>query len=110
MDMREDIYGEMPFGRIALAKLKPTSPNFRLFSAGWVEKGPPETWEVMAVTGAEFREAKSGPNRGKLCIMVKGTKRTVRVHRREMSARKPATKRTPDARKTATVKRAKAAQ
>lgn len=110
MDMQEDIFGKMPFGKIALAKLKPASPNFRLYSAGWLEKGPPETWEVMAVTGAEFREAKSGPNRGKLCIMVKGTKRTVHVHRSEMTARKPATQRTPDARKTVSGKRPKAAQ
>lgn len=110
MDMQEDIFGKMPFGRIALAKLKPASPNFRLYSAGWLETGgPPDTWEVMAVTGAEFREAKSGPNRGKLCIMVKGTKRTVHVHRSEMTAHKRTAKRTPDARKTVPGKRAKPA-
>ncbi|MBN3761103.1 hypothetical protein [Burkholderia sp. Ac-20365] len=87
MDMQRDIFAEMPFGQIALAKLQPSNPNFRLYSAGWLETGgPPETWDEMAVTGAEFREAKSGPNKGKLSVMVPNTKRTVHVHRSEMAA------------------------
>ena len=39
----------------------------------------------MKVTGAEFREAKSGPQKGKLAIMVKGTQRSAYVTREEMN-------------------------
>ncbi|WP_166742036.1 hypothetical protein [Burkholderia cepacia] len=47
MDMTNDIFADMPFGQIALEKINPASPNFRLFSAGWLETGGgPETWEV----------------------------------------------------------------
>jgi len=40
----------------------------------------------MEVTGAEFREAKSGPNKGKLSVLVPNSKRTVHVHISEMIA------------------------
>lgn len=87
MDMREDLFAAQSYGKIALQKIKPSSPNFRLYSAGWLETGGgPETWEVMKVTGAEFRQAKSGPNKGKLSVMVPNTKRTVHVHATEMRA------------------------
>lgn len=93
MDSQRDLFADTLFGKIALDKIKPASPNFRLFSAGWIETGgPPESWEVMAVTGAEFREAKSGPNKGKLSIMVPNTPRTVHIHRSEMAAQARAAK------------------
>jgi len=92
MDMANDIFAQTPFGKIALEKIKPTSPNFRLYSAGWLETGgPPETWEVMEVTGAEFRAAKSGLYKGTLCIKIKGTERTAHVTKAELQAR-PKTK------------------
>ena len=85
--MDEDIFAKQPFGKAALAKIKPTSPNFRLYSAGWLETGgSPDTWDTMEVTGAEFREAKTGPNKGKLTILVPGTVRTAYVHESEMRA------------------------
>ncbi|WP_208452550.1 hypothetical protein [Burkholderia gladioli] len=34
--------------------------------------------------GAEFREAKRGPNKGKLSIMVPNTRRIVHLHRDEL--------------------------
>lgn len=83
--MIEDLFAKQSYGKIALQKLNPSSPNFRLYSAGWVETGGgPETWEIMEVIGAEFREAKSGPNKGKLTVMVEDTKRKVHVHKSEM--------------------------
>jgi hypothetical protein len=88
MDMREDLFSGQPYGKIALEKIKPSSPNFRFYCAGWIENGgPPETWDTMKVTGAEFREAKRGPNKGKLCVAVPGTKRTAHVHVSELKAR-----------------------
>lgn len=87
MDMSKDLFAEQSYGKIALQKIKPSSPNFRLYSAGWVETGGgPETWESMEVIGAEFREAKSGPNKGKLAVMVPNTRRKVHVHVSEMKA------------------------
>ena len=87
LDMTKDPFADTEFGKVALAKLEPCKPNFRLYCAGWLETGgPPETWEVMEVTGAEFREAKRGPNKGKLSILVPHTQRTVHVHVSEMRA------------------------
>lgn len=85
MDMTIDLLAKHSYGKIALLKIKPESPNFRLYEAGWLETGGgPETWEVMEVTGAEFREAKSGPNKGKLTVLVPNTKRTAHVNVQEM--------------------------
>lgn len=89
MDMQKDLFAEFSYGQIALDKIKPANPNFRLYSAGWLEtNGGPETWEVMEVTGADFRPALSGKSKGKLTIMVPNTKRTVHVHVSEMKAYK----------------------
>ncbi len=40
----------------------------------------------MKVTGAQFRVDQSGPNKGKLSIMVKGTLRSAYVSKQEMQA------------------------
>lgn len=85
MDMGEDIFAEQSYGKVALQKLAPVPENFRLYSAGWLGEKPKD-WTVMEVTAAEFRVAKSGPNKGKLSIMVPGTKRTVHVTASEMKA------------------------
>lgn len=83
MDMEKDIFAECTYGKIALKKMGPVPENFRLFCAGWLGDKPSE-WDVMKVTGAEFRVAKAGPNKGKLCIRVKGTDRNAFVSRDEM--------------------------
>jgi hypothetical protein len=80
----QDIFDSMPWSTVALAKIKPTDPNFRLYSAGWV--GDYATTDTMEVTGAVFREAKSGPRKGQLCILVPGTKRTAYITEAEMKA------------------------
>ena len=80
----EDLFKETTFGQLALAKIKPASPNFRLYSAGWLGDGNQR--DVMDVTGAEFREAKRGPRKGDLCIQVPGTVRTAYVTAEEMQA------------------------
>lgn len=86
-DMTDDLFADQAYGKAALAKMQPTSPNFRLYCAGWLENGGhPDTWEVMVVTGAEFREATRGPNKGKLSILIPGTKKTVHVHISEIRA------------------------
>lgn len=40
----------------------------------------------MEVTGAEFREPKSGPNKGKLCIIIPGSIRSTKLMRDELDA------------------------
>lgn len=77
----EDIYKDTRFGRIALKKLSPVGENFMLFECGWLNgdrKG------VMECKGATFREAKSGPNKGKLTVIVPGTTRIAYVTREEI--------------------------
>ena len=46
----------------------------------------PDEWHVMEVVGAQFRAAKSGQNKGKLTIKVKGTERRTYVTREEIQA------------------------
>ena len=85
MDMQEDIMATISYGKATLHKLAPTPENFRLYEAEWLGDKPSE-WTVMKVTGAEFREAKTGPNKGKLTVRVKGSKRTAYVTSEEMKA------------------------
>lgn len=84
-DMEKDPFANTTFGRLALKKLAPVSPDFRLYSAGWLG-AKPEDWKVMSVTGAEFRVAKSGPNKGLRVIRVPGTSQTVHVTAKAMRA------------------------
>lgn len=87
-DMTRDTLGEQTFGQLALAKLAPVPENFRLFQCEWMGDKP-EEWTVMQVKGAEFRIAKSGPNKGKLSILVPGTERTAFVTADEIRAATP---------------------
>ncbi|WP_341744676.1 hypothetical protein [Azonexus hydrophilus] len=84
-DMTRDLFAEQPYGKIALAKMGAVPENFRLYQAGWLGNKP-EEWTVMKVIGAEFRAAKSGPNKGKLTIPVEGTTRTAFVTAEEIEA------------------------
>lgn len=83
-DMTNDVFAKTIFGQVALRKLAPVSDNFRLFFAGWLEEKP-DDWRTMKVTGALFRQSKSGRNKGKLSIMVKGSQRSVYVTKQEIA-------------------------
>lgn len=82
MDMRNDLFAEYSYGKVALQKIGATDPSFKLFFAGWLGDGKKR--EVMRVKGAIFREAKSGPNKGQLCIKVPDTERSALVTSHEM--------------------------
>ena len=82
-DMTKDIFADTPYGKLALERMQPVPDNFRLYEAGWLGNRP-EDWKVMEVKGAEFREAKSGPRRGKLVIKIAGTERTVYLTREQI--------------------------
>lgn len=73
------------FGKVALSKLSPVPENFRIYEAGWLGSKPSE-FTVMEVKGAEFRAAKSGPNKGELKIKIPNTNRTVYVTKEEIAA------------------------
>lgn len=82
MDMQIDAFKDTSFGKAALRKIGTVSENFRLYEAGYMEEKPAD-FSVMKVTGAEFRAAKKGPNKGKLSILVEGTRKTVYVTKEE---------------------------
>lgn len=84
--MKDDLFSGTTFGKLALAKIKPADPNFRLFSAGWL--GNDNSRDVMEVKGAVLRAAKRGPRKGELCIIVPGTVRTTYVTAEEMTRHK----------------------
>ena len=77
MDMQTNVFSQYTFGKAALQKLSPVHDDFRLFCAGWV--GDDKKNDIMKITGAVFRAAKSGKNKGKLSIMIADTKKTVYV-------------------------------
>lgn len=83
-DMSVDVFAQSIYGKVALRKLAPLPDNFRLFSAEKLGEKPGD-WVSIKVTGAEFRQAKSGPNMGKLCIKVEGTMRSAYVTKEEMA-------------------------
>lgn len=58
--------------------------NFFVYEAGWIEAGPPELWNTMQVKGCQFREAKIGPNKGEICIPVRGTEYMLCVTKEEV--------------------------
>lgn len=83
-DMTTDLFAEYSYGQIALQKLAPVEPDFRLYKAGWLGKG--NTREVMQVTGGVFRKALRGANKGKLSVLVPNSSRSVYVTASEMDA------------------------
>ncbi len=78
-DMEHDIFAEHPAGKVALAKMAPVSADFRLFECGIADSAG-----TIMYSGAEFRRALKGPNKGKLSIIVPGTTKTVYVARSEI--------------------------
>lgn len=64
--MSEFWFDNETFGKAALKKMNYVPENFHLYSAERVNGG-------MMVEGAVFRKAKSGKNKGRLCIKKTGT-------------------------------------
>lgn len=85
MESDYDPFGQEWYAPIALKKMGDPGANFRIYCVGWLEcKGVPfDKWDVLEVTGAEFRAAKSGPRKGRLVVEVPGTRRTVHIHSSE---------------------------
>lgn len=82
-DMTKDIFAEQSYGKAALYKIGEVADNFRLYNCKWVRQ--PDNSDVMQVTGAYFRKAQRGVNKGKLSIKIKGTDITVIVTQDDMA-------------------------
>ena len=82
-DMEIDIFAEHSFGKAALKKIAHENPDFRLYSAEWLGDKPCD-FEVMKITGAVFRIATKGKNKGKRTVMVPGSKCVSYVTKEEM--------------------------
>lgn len=82
----ENIFADTAFGKAALEKLSPVEEGFMLFECGWVGKTIKELKDngLMKCTGAVFREAKNGKNKGKRTVIVKGTERSTFITRQEI--------------------------
>lgn len=72
--------------KAALAKLAPVADNFMVYLYSWEGDINDRRNCVMKLTGAVFREAKRGPRKGELCVMVKGTERSTYLSPDEIDA------------------------
>ncbi len=91
-NMTIKLFEKYAYGIAAMKKMGEVSEDFRLYQCGWIGGGQPDKWHGMQCEGAEFRAAKSGPNKGVLSIMIPGTKRSVYVSRAEIEAEREAEK------------------
>ncbi len=80
--MSTDVFSQTSYGKVALTKMGEVPEDFRLYECGWMDTER----SVMEVIGAEFRKAKSGKNKGKVSILIKGTEQRVLVTAKEMEA------------------------
>lgn len=71
------------YGKAALKKMGEVPENFFIYQAGWLEDNPKD-FDTMEVKGAVFRAALRGKNKGKICVMVKGTEKTVFIQSKDM--------------------------
>ena len=84
MGMADEMMREYPPSLAGAAKMKEGVPSgFAFFAFEWLGDRP-DDWDVMKLTGAVLREAKSGPRKGERVIPVKGTERTVFVTSEEI--------------------------
>lgn len=84
MSMDIDLFADTNYGKLALQKIAPTNPDFRLYYAGWM--GKDNDRQVMKVTGAVFRAAKRGRFKRQLHIKAPNTDLTAYVTSDEMIA------------------------
>lgn len=81
IDMQDD-----PITKAALGKLAPVAENFLIYLFSWEGDLNDRKNCVMKVTGSVFREAKTGPRKGQICIQVPKTQRSAFLTRDEVRA------------------------
>lgn len=83
-DMTDRFFENTDIGRAALKKFGVVPENFRIYEVGYlIEHG--SVSQIIKVTEAEFRKAKSGPNNGKFCIEIPKTKMVAYVLPQEIN-------------------------
>ena len=82
-DMTHKVYETFQYGIIALKHFGNVPENFRIYEAGF-EPQPPQLWNRIKVTGAQFEVETEGANKGKLCKIIPGTIRSCLVTRNEI--------------------------
>lgn len=88
MTMQNDRMRDYPPSLAATKKIGGVPDGFEFFAFEWLGDRP-EEWTVMKCSGAVFREAKSGPRKGKRCIKIPGSERTVFVTEEQINAEAP---------------------
>jgi hypothetical protein len=83
-DMTDDVFAETAIGQAALKEWGAVPENFRIYLAVWLGDHP--NYSHMKVVGAEFRPAKTGPNKGSLSIKIPRTERTVYLSKSQIQA------------------------
>lgn len=82
--MADEMMTNYPPSLACAAKMKGGVPSgFAFFAFEWLGDSP-DGWDVMKLTGAVLREAKSGPRKGERVIQVKGAERVVFVTSEEI--------------------------
>ena len=81
---------EMAYVKAAVKKLGDVPENFFIYRLAWIGTGKAA---VMQLTGAVFREAKKGKNKGEMCIVIKGSEKVTHMTHEEIDkAEKEASK------------------
>ncbi|MFA6094346.1 MAG: hypothetical protein WC757_00430 [Candidatus Paceibacterota bacterium] len=81
-DMGNDLFAGTPYGKAALNKLTNKPENFRFYEAEIISAND----GIIKMTGAQFRVAKHGANRGLLSVLLKDTIHVIYVTRHEIEA------------------------
>jgi hypothetical protein len=81
----KDDFSDFPPSMAGMKKLKDVQDGFSFYCFEWLGDKPSE-WTTMKLTGAVFREAKTGPRKGQRVVMVPGTTRTAYVTVDEINA------------------------
>ncbi|TJY57207.1 hypothetical protein E4T66_17515 [Sinimarinibacterium sp. CAU 1509] len=78
MEMHDEMMLDYPPSLAAAKQLGEVPAGFAFFEFECLGDRP-EEFTVMKVTGAVFREAKTGKNKGRRTVAIPGTERTVYV-------------------------------
>lgn len=72
---------EMAYVKAAVKKLGDVPENFFIYKLAWMGFGEAA---FMQLTGAVFREAKKGKNKGEMCIAIKGSEKVTHMTHEEI--------------------------
>ena len=83
IEMAFDMMNDYPPSLAGIKKMREVPDGFCFYAFAWLGDNP-EDFDVMRLTGAVYREAKSGPNKGKRTIQVPNSVRNIYVTAQEI--------------------------